>query len=300
MITSIFLLISLLLSVAFVTLIERSLLRYSQRRKGPNLVGVYGLLQPFRDGIKLLTKIQPMWRNSFFISFSPLIFWFTCLSFWISITDARMVNKTSFLWLLVFRSLGGIIIFLRGWNGGSIYSVLGGIRASAQIISYEVVLSFFFLIRLCYSSKFSFKEIKIRRIFNSFFWRFFLIMPLWLISILAETNRAPFDLTEGESELVRGFNTEYSSSSFTLLFLGEYSIILAFSFISRMIFFFSLKFCFVFFGFYIMGSFLFSPKTIWFFNKPNMKRGFSYHYFFFICKYYYFDLKKKKWLKKIE
>ena len=242
MITSIFLLLSLLLSVAFVTLLERSLLRYSQRRKGPNLVGIYGLLQPFRDGMKLLTKLQPLWGNSFFIIFSPLGFWLTCLAFWISIRDARIINKTSLLWLLVFRSLGGIMVFLRGWNGGRIYSVLGGIRASAQIISYEVVLSFFFLIRLCYASKFSFKEIKIRRIFNPFFWRFFFIMPLWLISILAETNRAPFDLTEGESELVRGFNTEYSSSSFTLLFLGEYSIILAFSFISRIIFFFHWNF----------------------------------------------------------
>jgi len=246
MITSIFLLVSLLLSVAFVTLLERSLLSYSQRRKGPNLVGVYGLLQPFSDGIKLLTKLQPLWGNSFFIIFSPLIFWFFCLAFWISITDAIIINKNSFLWILVFRSLGGIIIFLRGWNGGRVYSILGGIRASAQMISYEVVLSFFFLMRLCYASKFSFKEIKIRRIFNSFFWRFFFTVPLWLISILAETNRAPFDLTEGESELVRGFNTEYSSSSFTLLFLGEYSMILAFSFIRRIIFFFNWNF-FLFF-----------------------------------------------------
>merc|ERR1712150_381127 len=101
------------------------------------------------------------------------------------------------------------------------------------------------------------------------------------------------DLTEGESELVRGFNTEYSSSSFTLLFLGEYSIILAFSFISRIIFFFHWNLVLFFFNFYAMNSFLFSPKTIRFFNRLNMERSVSCYYFFSICRHCYFNLKKK-------
>ena len=251
MINSIFLILSILLSVAFITLLERKLLRYSQSRKGPNLVGPLGLLQPFRDGLKLLTKQEPHWGNSSFLSIPPILFWLTSLLFWVSIRRRGLLIKTSFLWLMVFSSLGGILTFLTGWNGGRVYSILGGIRASAQIISYEVVLSFFFLIRISISSNFSISIISNRNIYISFFFGWFLIIPLWLIRILAETNRAPFDLTEGESELVRGFNTEYSSISFTLLFLGEYSIILAFRFISSYIFSFSWNFS-IFFVVFIL------------------------------------------------
>ena len=237
MINRLIIIISILLSVAFITLLERKLLRYSQARKGPNLVGVLGLLQPFRDGLKLLLKKEPQWRNSFFISFPPIMFWLSSLIFWIPLNDRGRIMKTSFLWLMVFSSLGGIFTFLTGWNGGRVYSILGGIRASAQIISYEVVLSFFFLMRIGISRRFFLQDLKECRFFTRFFCGWWLLLPFWLLRILAETNRAPFDLTEGESELVRGFNTEYSSISFTLLFLGEYSIILAFRMISRILFF---------------------------------------------------------------
>nr|YP_003934245.1 NADH dehydrogenase subunit 1 [Symsagittifera roscoffensis]ADI75249.1 NADH dehydrogenase subunit 1 [Symsagittifera roscoffensis] len=237
MINSLIMIISILLSVAFITLLERKLLSYSQARKGPNLVGVLGLLQPFSDGLKLLLKKEPQWSNSFFISFPPIMFWLSSLIFWIPLNDSGSMMKTSFLWLMVFSSLGGIFTFLTGWNGGSVYSILGGIRASAQMISYEVVLSFFFLMSMGISSSFFLQDFKECSFFTSFFCGWWLLLPFWLLSILAETNRAPFDLTEGESELVSGFNTEYSSISFTLLFLGEYSMILAFSMISSILFF---------------------------------------------------------------
>lgn len=138
---------------------------------------------------------------------------------------------------MVFRSLGGILTFLTGWNGGRVYSVMGGIRASAQIVSYEVVLSFFFLMALLGRGQLNFVSLEGGYPIMRFSQGWFILLPLWLLSILAETNRAPFDLTEGESELVRGFNTEYAALSFTLLFLGEYAIILGFRIITSFLFF---------------------------------------------------------------
>lgn len=237
MINRISLLLTILLGVAFITLLERKLLRYSQSRKGPNLVGPLGLLQPFRDGLKLLVKQEPLWGNNFFISIPPILFWVVTLIFWSNLREAGSINRISFLWLMVFRSLGGILTFLTGWNGGRVYSVMGGIRASAQIVSYEVVLSFFFLMALLGRGQLNFVSLEGGYPIMRFSQGWFILLPLWLLSILAETNRAPFDLTEGESELVRGFNTEYAALSFTLLFLGEYAIILGFRIITSFLFF---------------------------------------------------------------
>lgn len=249
MINAVILILRVLLGVAFITLLERKVLSYVQRRKGPNLVGRLGLLQPFRDGIKLLTKKEPHWGRSYFISISPFIFWIVVLGFWSNIRWGMRLNNITFLWLMVLRSLGGILTFLTGWNGGRIYSVIGGLRASAQIVSYEVVLSFFFLISLNLRRRIRFFWSQEVSFISSFIEGFFLLLPLWIMSILAETNRAPFDLTEGESELVRGFNTEYSSLSFTLLFLGEYALILAFRFLSSFLFFQEWTYSFFFVGF---------------------------------------------------
>lgn len=237
MINRIILLLTILLGVAFITLLERKLLSYAQSRKGPNLVGPLGLLQPFRDGLKLLIKKEPLWGNNFFISIPPILFWVVALVFWSNLTSGGSLNGISFLWLMVFRSLGGILTFLTGWNGGRVYSVMGGIRASAQMVSYEVVLSFFFLMALLGRGELNFTSLEAGYPILRFGRGWLILLPLWLLSILAETNRAPFDLTEGESELVRGFNTEYSALSFTLLFLGEYAIILGFSIITRFLFF---------------------------------------------------------------
>lgn len=230
-------LFSIILSVAFVTLWERKILSYVQSRKGPNLVGLLGILQPFRDGLKLLTKEKRWWGgNSFLLSLSPFFFFFINLTAWTSLPLRGLNIRRGLLCLLVFRSLGGLLIFLTGWNGGRRYSFMGGVRASAQIISYEVVMSFFFLAGVSMFFRFSFSN----TIFSFFLREFgaasFFFLPCWILILLAETNRAPFDLTEGESELVRGFNTEYSSFPFTLLFLGEYSFIILFSYFTSFLF----------------------------------------------------------------
>ena len=144
--------------------------------------------------------------------------------------------RRGILCFLVLSSLGGMLIFLTGWNGGRSYSFMGGVRASAQIISYEVVLSFFFLMGMSIFFRFSFSTSKPSFSLREYILSSFIFLPCWVLVILAETNRAPFDLTEGESELVRGFNTEYSSLPFTFLFLGEYSFIILFSFFSSFLF----------------------------------------------------------------
>nr|UMI39139.1 NADH dehydrogenase subunit 1 [Heterochaerus australis] len=245
MIKSLIFLISILLSVAFVTLWERKILSYAQSRKGPNLVGAVGVLQPFSDGLKLLSKEKSSWGgNSLLLSLSPLFFFLINLLAWISLPLSGLNMSSGILCLLVLSSLGGMLIFLTGWNGSSSYSFMGGVRASAQMISYEVVMSFFFLMGFSMFFSFSFSSSP-TLILGEYLMGSFFILPCWVLVILAETNRAPFDLTEGESELVSGFNTEYSSFPFTLLFLGEYSFIILFSFFSS----------FLFTGNFFMGSF---------------------------------------------
>ena len=238
MIKSLFFLLSILIRVAFTTLWERKILSYVQSRKGPNLVGFLGIFQPFSDGLKLLTKEKRYWGgNSLLLSLSPLFFFLINLIAWTSLPLRGLRIRRGLLCLLVLRSLGGLLTFLTGWNGGRRYSFMGGVRASAQIISYEVVISFFFLRGMRMFFSFSFTNTSLSFFLREYGAARFFFLPCWILILLAETNRAPFDLTEGESELVRGFNTEYSSFPFTLLFLGEYSFIILFSFFTSFLFF---------------------------------------------------------------
>jgi NADH:ubiquinone oxidoreductase subunit H len=150
--------IGILLRVAFLTLVERKILSFIQLRKGPNLVGILGLIQPIGDGLKLVSKqtIYNLFRN-LFIFYVPLFFFFFSLVIWISILEMQgMKISNNFLFFLFLRRFGALLIFLSGWRGGRTFSFLGGIRASAQIISYEVVLSFFFLIPIIYFFNLSF------------------------------------------------------------------------------------------------------------------------------------------------
>ena len=237
--------IPVLISVAYLTLLERKILGYSQLRKGPNVVGLYGILQPLADGVKLFTKeiVLPSHINLIIYIISPiltlimgLIPWF--IFPWGGLKEGVLIEHPySLLLMLAILSVGIFGVLLSGWSSNSKYAFLGSIRAVAQMISYEVSLSLILMSVIIVTGSLNLSYIyQIQSLTN------FLLVSLWpisfiyLISMLAETNRAPFDLSEGESELVSGYNVEYSSMAFALFFLAEYSHIIFSSFIFVILF----------------------------------------------------------------
>ena len=230
---TIIILIPVLVSVAYLTLAERKILGYSQNRKGPNIIGLYGLLQPLADGAKLFLKeiIIPNHVSIIIYLFSPILSLILGLIVWTIIPlggSNNFVNETnlSLLIILALSSIGIYSILMSGWGSNSKYAFLGSLRATAQMISYEVSLGLILLPLIIISFSFNFLKIVEIQIKSSWF---LLIIPcsfMFFISLIAETNRAPFDLTEGESELVSGFNIEYPGMIFALFFLAEYSHII--------------------------------------------------------------------------
>ncbi len=238
----ILIIVPLLLSVAYFTLAERKILGAVQRRRGPNVVGAYGLLQPLSDGFKLFVKegVMPSNADLGLFIISPIIFFVVSLIGWSVIPyDNNAVlseNSLGMFFLLALSSLSVYGVIFSGWSSNSKYAFLGALRSSAQMISYEVSIGFIIITVLIPSSSFNLQEIIYHQ---ETLWNIIPFFPLFLMfftSALAETNRHPFDLPEAEAELVSGYNVEYSGMSFALFSLGEYSNMLLMSALSSILF----------------------------------------------------------------
>jgi NADH-quinone oxidoreductase subunit H len=225
-------LVPLLIAIAYFTLIERQILAHMQRRQGPNIVGVYGLLQPLADGIKLLLKESVLPRSSNFMIFvlAPIFTLALALSAWVVMPFGEGLVTADInlgiLYLFAVSSLSVHSVIMAGWSSNSKYAFLGALRSAAQMISYELSFGVTIVSVLLCSNSLNLSDIAIAQKDG---WYTLALLPMFLIffiCILAETNRHPFDLPEAEAELVSGYNVEYSAMGFALFFLAEYGNII--------------------------------------------------------------------------
>lgn len=259
----IILLIFILIAVAYFTHAERKILGATQRRRGPNVIGVYGLLQPLSDGLKLMTKepVLPSSSDKIIFILAPILTFLTSLISWVVIPFSKNsflteINLSS-LYLLACSALGIYGILVAGWSSNSKYAFLGAMRSAAQMVSYELPIGLVLGCLVIITGSFNFNQIIFFQ--EKTFWFIFIFPLLFLIffiCIVAETNRHPFDLPEAEAELVSGYNVEYAAMSFALFSLGEYGNILLMSSFTVILF---------FGGWLPILSFLsFLPNPFWF------------------------------------
>ena len=232
----------LLISIAYLTFFERKVIGSMQLRKGPNVVGPFGLLQPIADGLKLLSKetIFPDDSNKFLFILSPIITFVLALIAWAVIPiDYKVVLadiNVGIMYIFAVSSLGVYGIIVAGWSSNSRYAFLGSLRSAAQMISYEVSIGLIIISILLTAGSLNLSTIVLSQEKVWYIIPHFPMFVIFFISTLAETNRAPFDLPEAESELVAGYNVEYSSMSFGLFFLGEYGNMILMSSMSTILF----------------------------------------------------------------
>jgi len=262
--------VPILISVAYFTLAERKLMGIIQRRRGPNVIGYLGLLQPLADGLKLFVKetILPSSSNLFLFILAPIITFLLSLMGWAVMPFSETIVLSDInlgiLYLFSISSLSVYGILLAGWSSNSKYPFLGAIRSTAQMISYEVSIGFVIVnICLCTGS-FNLSKVVLSQ---SNIWYIIPLFPMFIIfaiSMLAETNRHPFDLPEAEAELVSGYNVEYSAMTFALFFLGEYANMLLMSSFMAVLF---LGGWLPLFNF---APFTYIPGVIWFSLKMSL------------------------------
>jgi len=233
----------LLISVAYFTLAERKILGAIQRRRGPNVIGVFGLLQPLADGFKLFVKetILPSNANKFIFILSPIITFVISLMGWavIPYSEYAVLSDINIgiLYMFAISSLGVYGIIMSGWSSNSKYAFLGALRSAAQMVSYEVSIGFIIVTIVICCGSFNLQNIIESQKNVWFIIPFFPLFLMFFVSALAETNRHPFDLPEAEAELVSGYNVEYSAMGFALFSLGEYANMLLMSSLNVILFF---------------------------------------------------------------
>jgi NADH-quinone oxidoreductase subunit H len=261
--------VPLLISVAYFTLAERKILGAIQRRRGPNVIGAYGLLQPLSDGFKLFVKefVIPSDSDKLIFAYSPVFTFFISLLGWAIVPyDKYSIfaqMNIGVLYLFAISSMGVYGIIMSGWSSNSKYAFLGSLRSTSQMISYEVSIGFIIIIIVLCAGSFDLQVI-IKS--QTLLWNCISFFPLFLmffISMLAETNRHPFDLPEAEAELVSGYNVEYSGMAFALFSLGEYTNMLSMSSLCTILFFGGWLSPLIFDNF-IPGSFWFGLKICFF------------------------------------
>ncbi len=236
----------LLVGVAYLTYAERKLIGYMQVRLGPNRVGPKGWLQPIADAVKLVFKeiVIPTRSNRYLFLLAPLISMGPALAAWAVVPFGEHLVladiNASLLYILALTSVGVYGIIIAGWASNSKYAFLGAMRSAAQIVSYEIAMGFALVGVLMAASSLNLKEIVLQQSGSVLHWYWLPLLPLFVIyfiSGVAETNRAPFDVAEGESEIVAGFHVEYSGAAFAIFFLAEYANIILISLLTVLMFF---------------------------------------------------------------